>query len=81
MASEEISFENVDDGERTDGRRMPAYTIRSPMSLPLRWATKDQKEKSPFHIYMNFLQTIAVVFFFFFCFFSINYFASRNVII
>ena len=29
MASEEMSFENVDDA---DGRQMPAYTISSPMS-------------------------------------------------
>ena len=35
MASEEMLFENVDDG-RADGRRMPAYTISSPMSLRLR---------------------------------------------
>ena len=34
MASEEMSFENVDD----DGQRMPAYTISSSMSLRLRWA-------------------------------------------
>ena len=27
MASEEMSFENVDDRQMTDGRRMPAYTI------------------------------------------------------
>ena len=32
MASEEMSFENV------DGHRMPAYTISSPMSRRLRWA-------------------------------------------
>ena len=34
MASEEMSFENVDDGRMTstDGRRMPAYTRNSPMS-------------------------------------------------
>ena len=36
-ASEEMSFENVDrrwtDDGRTDVRRMPSYTIRSPMSL------------------------------------------------
>ena len=37
MASEEMSFENAD-GWRTDGRRMSAYTISSPMSLQLRWA-------------------------------------------
>ena len=32
-ASEEMSFENVDDGRTmtTDGRRMPAYTISSPI--------------------------------------------------
>ena len=34
-ASEEKSFENVDDGRRTDGRWMPAYTISSPMSLKI----------------------------------------------
>ena len=33
MASEEMSFESVD-----DGRRMPAYTISSSMSPRLRWA-------------------------------------------
>ena len=36
MASEEMSFENVDerptDGRTTDGRRMPAYTISSSKS-------------------------------------------------
>ena len=36
-ASEEKSFENVDDGQtdgrRTDGRRIPLYTKSSPMSL------------------------------------------------
>ena len=37
MASEEMSFENVD-WRRTDRRRMPAYTISSPISLRLRWA-------------------------------------------
>ena len=37
MASEEMSFENVD-GQQMNGRRMPAYTISSPMSLRLRWA-------------------------------------------
>ena len=30
-ASEDKSFENVD-GRRMNGRRMPAYTISSPMS-------------------------------------------------
>ena len=35
MASEEMSFENVE-----DGRRVPAYTICSPM-IRLRW-TKNQ---------------------------------------
>ena len=42
MASEETSFENVDDGRRrrTDGRRMPGYTKISPMSLRLRCANK-----------------------------------------
>ena len=38
MASEEMSFENVDGRRPTDRRRMPAYTISSPMSLWLRWA-------------------------------------------
>ena len=38
MASEEMSFENVDGRRMTDGRRMPAYTISSPISLRLRWA-------------------------------------------
>ena len=37
MASEEMSFENVDD----DGR-MPAYIISSPMRLRLRWAKKTE---------------------------------------
>ena len=45
-ASEEMSFENVDgrmDDERTtDGRRMPVYTISSPISLRLRWAKKTE---------------------------------------
>ena len=40
MASEEMYFENVDD----DGRRMPAYTISSPMSLRLRWAKNTEKK-------------------------------------
>ena len=40
MASEEMSFENVDDD---DGQQMPAYTISSPMSLRLRWAKKYSK--------------------------------------
>ena len=35
MASEEMSFENVEDND-DDGQRMPAYTISSPMSLRLR---------------------------------------------
>ena len=35
MASEEMSFENVDDG-LMDGQWMPAYTISSPKSLRLR---------------------------------------------
>ena len=35
-AAEEKSFENIDG--RTNGRRMPAYTISSPMSIWLRWA-------------------------------------------
>ena len=34
-ASEEMSFENVD-GRTDDGRRMPLYTISSPMSIRLR---------------------------------------------
>ena len=34
-ASEEMSFENVD-GRMTDGRRIPVYTISSPVSLRLR---------------------------------------------
>ena len=46
MVSEELSFENADEGQRqtedgpmkTDGWRIPAYTISSPMSLWLRWA-------------------------------------------
>ena len=38
-ASEKKSFENVD-GWTTDGRRMPAYTISSPMSHRLRRANK-----------------------------------------
>ena len=42
IASEEMSFENVDgrttDGRRADGRRMLVYTISSPMSLRLRRA-------------------------------------------
>ena len=37
-ASEEKSFENVDERQRMDGRQMPAYTISSPMGLRLRWA-------------------------------------------
>ena len=43
MASEEMSFENArsDDGRTTDGRRMPAHTISSPMSLRLMWAKKS----------------------------------------
>ena len=38
MASEEMLFEDVDDGQTTttDERQMPAYTINSPMSLRLR---------------------------------------------
>ena len=38
MVSEEMSFENVDDDGRMDGRRIPAYTISSPISLRLRLA-------------------------------------------
>ena len=37
MASEEMSLENIDRW-RMDGRRMPVYTISSPMSLWIRWA-------------------------------------------
>ena len=37
-ASEEMSFENVDGRRTDDGRRMPVYTISSPVSLRLRWA-------------------------------------------
>ena len=37
LASEKMSFENV------DGRRMPAYTISSHMSLRLRWAKTQEK--------------------------------------
>ena len=35
MASEEMSFENVDNGRRrqTEGRRLPAYTISSPKNI------------------------------------------------
>ena len=37
MASEEMPFENLDDGRTTtDGRPMLAYTISSPMSIRLR---------------------------------------------
>ena len=35
-ASEEMSFENVDGRRTDDGRRIPPYTISSPMSLRLR---------------------------------------------
>ena len=41
LRHQEMSFENVDgrtDGRRTDGRRMPVYTISSPTSLRLRYA-------------------------------------------
>ena len=38
MASEKMSFENVDDDD--DGRQMPAHTISSPMSLRLRCIKK-----------------------------------------
>ena len=38
-ASEEKSLENVDDGQM-EGRRIPVYTINSPMSLQLRRANK-----------------------------------------
>ena len=48
-ASEEMSFENVD-GRRTDGRRMPVYTISSPVSLRLRWAKNVYPYKSSFTI-------------------------------
>ena len=36
-ASEDMSFENVE-GRTTDRRRMPVYTVSSPMSLRLRRA-------------------------------------------
>ena len=44
-ASEEKSFEcwRRTTDERTDGRRMPAYTISLPMSLRLRWAKDSTK--------------------------------------
>ena len=38
MASEEMSFEKVD-----DGRRMPGYTISSPTCLRLKWAKMHEK--------------------------------------
>ena len=38
MASEEMSFENVDGQTGAERRRMPGYTISSPMSLRLRLA-------------------------------------------
>ena len=45
MASEEMSFENVDRRQMpTDGRQMPAYTISSPMSLRLRRVKKCHNE-------------------------------------
>ena len=53
MASEEMSFEYVDEGRTmtTDERRMPAYIISSPMSFRLRWAkNKNQALIIPFFI-------------------------------
>ena len=41
MASEEMLFENVG-----DGRRMPAYTISSPMGLQLMWAKNQTPRKT-----------------------------------
>ena len=40
MASAEMLFENVDNGQMTttEGRRMPAYNISKSMSFRLRWA-------------------------------------------
>ena len=49
-ASEEKSFENDDGQWRMDRRRMPAYTISSPMSLRLRWAKKTDKRHKTFPI-------------------------------
>ena len=46
-ASEEMSFENVD--RRTDDRRIPSYTISSPMSLRLRWTKNQQNNPKPQH--------------------------------
>ena len=47
MASEEMSFENVDDVRTMmDGQQMPAYTISSPMSLQLRWAKYMKMSKN-----------------------------------
>ena len=44
MASEEMSFENLDGRRRTtDGQRMPTYTVRSHMSLRLRLAKMGTK--------------------------------------
>ena len=42
MASEKISFENVDDGGwMDDGRRMPYYTISSPRELSAHQVSKN----------------------------------------
>ena len=38
-------WQTTDDG-RTDGRRIPSYTISSPMSLRLRWAKKSNGVKA-----------------------------------
>ena len=46
MFSEEMSFENV------DGRRMPAYTISSLMSLRLRWANNLCMFNCQWHFYL-----------------------------
>ena len=32
MASDEMSFENVDDDNNDDGQQMSAYTINSPLA-------------------------------------------------
>ena len=52
VASEEKSFENVDDGRTDDdGRRIPVYTIISPMSpeSPVRrcWGPSQTSEENP----------------------------------
>ena len=42
VVSEEMLFENIDRRTTDDGRRMPAYTISSPVSLRLRWANNGK---------------------------------------